>query len=168
MTQNMLSASLKTCHWGYFDAKLPPAMTISSGDEVVINTISGGPQNLPGAGFYVPQELLDLHAAGLPTMPGHILTGPVAVQGAMPGDVLQINILNVSLRQDWGFNYLGPLTGTLPQDFPNMHHTIIPLDTERGIATLPWGLELKLAPFCLLYTSPSPRDLSTSRMPSSA
>ena len=33
MTQNMLSASLKTCHWGYFDAKLPPAMTISSGDQ---------------------------------------------------------------------------------------------------------------------------------------
>ena len=37
MTQNMLGASLKTCHWGYFDATLPPAMTISSGDEVVIN-----------------------------------------------------------------------------------------------------------------------------------
>ena len=122
-------------------------MTISSGDEVVINTVSGGPQNLPGPGFHVPQELLDLHAAGLPTMPGHILTGPVAVQGAMPGDVLQIDILDVSLRQDWGFNYLGPLKGTLPQDFPNVHHTIIPLDTERGIATLPWGLELKLAPF---------------------
>ena len=45
MTQNMLGASLKTCHWGYFDATLPPAMTISSGDEVVINTVSGGPQN---------------------------------------------------------------------------------------------------------------------------
>ena len=147
MTQNVLGTSLKTCHWGYFDATLPPAMTISSGDEVVINTVSGGPQNLPGPGFHVPQELLELHAAGLPTMPGHILTGPVAVQGAMPGDVLQIDILCVSLRQDWGFNYLGPLKGTLPQDFPNVHHTIIPLDTERGIATLPWGLELKLAPF---------------------
>ena len=147
MTQNLLGTSLKTCHWGYFDATLPPAMTISSGDEVVINTVSGGPQNLPGAGFHVPQELLDLHAAGLPKMPGHILTGPVAVQGAMPGDVLQIDILDVSLRQDWGFNHLGPLTGTLPQDFPNVHHTIIPLDAERGIATLPWGLELKLAPF---------------------
>ena len=147
MTQNMLGASLKTCHWGYFDATLPPAMTISSGDEVVINTVSGRPQNLPGAGFHVPRELLDLHAAGLPTMTGHILTGPVAVQGAMPGDVLQIDILDVSLRQDWGFNYLGPLKGTLPQDFPNVHHTIIPLDAERGIATLPWGLELKLAPF---------------------
>ena len=53
MTQNMLGASLKTCHWGYFDATLPPAMTISSGEEVVINTVSGGPQNLPGAGFHV-------------------------------------------------------------------------------------------------------------------
>ena len=61
MTQNMLGASLKTCHWGYFDATLPPAMTISSGDEVVIDTVSGGPQNLPGAGFHVPPELLDLH-----------------------------------------------------------------------------------------------------------
>ena len=49
MTKNMLGASLKTCHWGYFDATLPPAMTISSGDEVVIDTVSGGPQNLPGA-----------------------------------------------------------------------------------------------------------------------
>jgi hypothetical protein len=75
MTQNVLETSLKTCHWGYFDATLPPAMTISSGDEVVINTVSGGPQNLPGPGFHVPQELLDLHAAGLPTMPGHIWTG---------------------------------------------------------------------------------------------
>ena len=36
MTQNVLETSLKTCHWGYFDATLPPAMTISSGDEVVI------------------------------------------------------------------------------------------------------------------------------------
>ena len=44
MTQNVLETSLKTCHWGYFDATLPPAMTISSGDEVVINTVSGGPK----------------------------------------------------------------------------------------------------------------------------
>ena len=72
-------------------------------------------------------------------MPGHILTGPVAVQGAMPGDVLQIDILDVSLRQDWGFNRLWPPHRTLPQDFKRAH-TIIPLDAERSIATLPWGL----------------------------
>lgn len=143
----VLNASPKTCHWGFFDAALAPLLTIASGDEIIIDTITGGPQNLPGAGFHVPPELLELHAAGVPTMPGHILTGPVAVEGAMPGDVLQVDILDISLRQDWGFNYIGPLKGTLPEDFPKLHHTIIPLDAEKCIGTLPWGLELKLAPF---------------------
>lgn len=147
MTDAILNASPQTCHWGYFDAALTPAMTINSGDEIVINTVTGGPQNLPGAGFHIPPELLEIHAAGVPTVPGHLLTGPVAVAGAMPGDVLQIDILDVSLRQDWGFNFIRPLAGTLPQDFPTPHHTIIPLDAKRGIGTLPWGLELDLSPF---------------------
>lgn len=80
-------------------------------------------------------------------MPGHILTGPVAVEGAMPGDVLQIDILDVRLRQDWGYNFIRPLAGTLPQDFAQTHHTTIPLDAARGEATLPWGAKLPLAPF---------------------
>lgn len=147
MTTNILHASVETCHWGFFDATLPPAVTIESGEEITINTISGGPQNLPGPGFHVPPELLDLHATGVPPVPGHILTGPVAVTGAEPGDVLQVDSLEISLRQDWGFNYLGPLKGTLPDDFPDPHHTIIPIDAERAIGTLPWGLELELAPF---------------------
>ncbi|WP_390914036.1 acetamidase/formamidase family protein [Pseudosulfitobacter sp. SM2401] len=142
-----LNASIETCHWGYFDASRAPAVTIASGDEIVINSVSGGPMNLPGDGFHVPPELLEIHAAGVPAMPGHILTGPVAVSGAKPGDVLQVDILDVALRQDWGFNYHGPLKGTLPDDFTDHHHTIIPLDAARGIAALPWGLELPLAPF---------------------
>jgi acetamidase/formamidase len=147
MSAATLHASVQSCHWGFFDATLPPALTIASGDEVVINTVSGSPQNLPPEGFHVPPELLALHAAGLPAMPGHILTGPVAVEGACVGDVLRVDILEINLRQDWGFNYFGPLKGTLPQDFPDMHHTIIPLDAARGVATMPWGLELELAPF---------------------
>ena len=147
MSATVLKASKETCHWGFFDAALAPVVTVGSGDEITIDTISGGPRNLPGPGFHVPPELLELHAAGEPDMPGHILTGPVAVRGAAPGDVLRVDILEVSLRQDWGFNYLGPLKGTLPDDFPDHHHTIIPLDAQRGIATLPWGLELDLAPF---------------------
>ena len=158
MTNNTLHASVRTCHWGYFDASLTPALTIASGDEVTINTISGGPHNLPGEGYHIPPELFDMHAAGLPAVPGHILTGPVAVSGALPGDVLQVDILDVSLRQDWGFNYLGPLKGTLPDDFPNHQHTIIPLDAERGVATLPWGLELELAPFFgVMGVAPPPK-----------
>ncbi|WP_187430305.1 hypothetical protein ROLI_027070 [Roseobacter fucihabitans] len=143
----MLKASTDTCHWGFFDAALQPVMTLESGTEITIDTLSGAPRNLPGDGFHVPPELLELHAAGVPSVPGHLLTGPVAVAGAMPGDVLQVDILEVSLRQDWGFNFIRPLAGTLPADFPTPHHTIIPLDGERGIATLPWGLELDLNPF---------------------
>ncbi len=143
----IVEAGPKTCHWGFFDATLPPIVTVSSGDEVTINTVSGGPNVLPGEGFHIPPELLEIHAGGLPAMPGHILTGPVAVEGAMPGDVLQIDILDVRLRQDWGYNFIRPLAGTLPQDFAQTHHTTIPLDAARGEATLPWGAKLPLAPF---------------------
>ena len=143
----LIESSPDTCHWGYFDAARPPVAEIESGAEVTINTVSGAPQVLPGAGYHVPPELLAIHAAGPPPMPGHILTGPVAVKGARPGDVLQVDILEVSLRQDWGFNVIRPLAGTLPLDFDDTHLTILPLDAERGIATMPWGLELPLAPF---------------------
>ena len=143
----IVNAGAKTCHWGFFNADLPPVATVASGDEVTINTVSGGPNVLPGPGFDVPPELLEIHAAGVPTVPGHILTGPVAVEGAMPGDVLQVDILDVQLRQNWGYTFIRPLSGTLPQDFPQYHHMTVPLDVARSEATLPWGLKLPLAPF---------------------
>ena len=143
----LLKTNLATAHWGYFDAERAPVLTIESGSEVTIQTVSGGPDMLPEEGFYVPEELLELHAAGAPAMPGHILTGPICVEGALPGDVLQVDILDVKLRQNWGYNIIRPLVGTLPQDFPELHKTIIPLDIERAEARMPWGLELPLSPF---------------------
>lgn len=143
----LIEAGPATCHWGYFDATLPAVASIKSGDEVTINTVSGGPQVLPDSNFYIPPELLALHAAGPPAMPGHILTGPIAVEGAQVGDVLQVDILDVQLRQDWGYNMIRPLVGTLPLEFDETALTIIPLDAARGEATMPWGLKLPLAPF---------------------
>lgn len=143
----LIEAGPATCHWGYFDATLPAVASIKSGDEVTINTVSGGPQVLPDSNFYTPPELLALHAAGPPAMPGHILTGPIAVEGAQVGDVLQVDILDVQLRQDWGYNMIRPLVGTLPLEFDETALTIIPLDAARGEATMPWGLKLPLAPF---------------------
>ena len=142
-----LNASPETCHWGYFDAAQPPAIEVESGAEITVNTVSGAPQVLPGEGYYVPPELLDIHAGGAPKLPGHILTGPVAVRGAQRGDVLQIDILEVSLRQDWGYNVIRPLSGTLPNDFDTTHLNILPLDAASGVATMPWGAKLRLAPF---------------------
>lgn len=143
----IVEAGPKTCHWAVFDATLPPVARVASGDEITINTVTGGPPALPGEGYHVPPELLEIHADGVPSVPGHILTGPVAVDGAMPGDVLQVDILDVQLRQDWGYNMIRPLVGTLPQEFTKTHMTTIPLDAAAQEATMPWGLKLPLAPF---------------------
>ncbi|HET7888613.1 MAG TPA: amidase, partial [Bradyrhizobium sp.] len=47
MTHHQLRASPETCHWGFFEAKLRPVITIESGDEITIETISGGPEVVP-------------------------------------------------------------------------------------------------------------------------
>ena len=148
MTHHHLHSSPETCHWGFFEAKLKPVLTIDSGDEVTIDTISGGPDVVPDRNkFHVPPELAEVHAKNERMVPGHILTGPVAIEGAEPGDVLEVEILDVSLRQDWGYNLIRPLAGTLPDDFHETRLLNIPLDRERMVGRLPWGLDLPLKPF---------------------
>lgn len=144
-----LHASPETCAWGFFDAALPAVLEINSGDVVTISTVSGGPDHTPpeGAGFDIPPELRDIHARAPRQLPGHILTGPVAVSGAKPGHVLEVQIIDVRLRQNWGWNLIRPLAGTLPDDFPNARTEIIPLDLDAMTARLSWGLDLPLKPF---------------------
>jgi acetamidase/formamidase len=148
MTHHHLHSSPETCHWGFFEARLKPVLTIASGDEVTIDTVSGGPDVVPDRNrFHVPPELDEVHAKNERMVPGHILTGPVAVKGAEPGDVLEVEILDVKLRQDWGFNLIRPLAGTLPDDFHETRLINIPLDQTRMVGRLPWGLDLPLKPF---------------------
>ena len=148
MPHHHLHSSPETCHWGYFDANLKPVLTIASGDEVTIETVSGGPEVVPDKSkFHIPPELAEIHAKCERQLQGHILTGPVAVAGAEPGDVLEVDILDVQLRQDWGWNLIRPLAGTLPDDFHETRILNIPLDRERMVGRMPWGLDLPLKPF---------------------
>ena len=120
MTKHRLDAAPDTVHWGYFDAKLKPLITIDPGDTVVISTVSGGLGQLPdaGMGFDVPAALPAIHAAVQPKLGGpHILTGPVAVRGAKAGQVLEVRIKAIELHYDWGYNMIRPLAGALPDDF---------------------------------------------------
>jgi len=142
-----LSSSPETVHWGWFDAALPHVLTIASGDRITIDSLSGGPANLPGEGFGVPPELLQVHAKSQRRLPGHILTGPVAVQGAQPGDVLEVRIIDVTLRQDWGYTFVRPLAGALPNEVEAFEQIISRLDREKKVGLLPWGLEIALRPF---------------------
>src|ERR1700738_4853373 len=143
MPPHPLHASPKTCHGAFFEAKLKPVLSIESGDQVTIDTISGGPEVVPDrTRFHVPPELAEVHARSERMVPGHILTGPVAIRGAEPGDVLEVDILDVKLRQDWGYNLIRPLAGTLPDDFHEPRLLNIPLDQKRMVGQLPWGLDL--------------------------
>lgn len=148
MAHHELHASPETVHWGYFDGTLPPVLTIDSGDSVTIHTVSGGKAVTPRGDFDVPPELRRIHEEVTEKRePGHILTGPIAVRGAAPGDVLEVRIHDVKLRQDWGWNVVRPLMGALPDDFSEFRLVHLPLDKERNVAKLPWGVDLPLSPF---------------------
>lgn len=153
----IIQAGPETCHWGYFDATLDPVATVPSGAEVTMNSVSGGPEVLPDDSFHIPPELLAIHETGVPKVPGHILTGPVAVEGAVPGDVLQVDILDVRLRQDWGFTFIRPLSGTLPLDFSERQGMTLRLDADANEAHLPWGRKLPLALFFGVMAVAPPR-----------
>lgn len=147
MTEHHLLPSVETVHWGYFDATLKPALTVKSGDTVTIDTVTGGPAFLPPRDkFFIPPALDDIIAGVKPEGP-HILTGPVYVEGAKPGNVLEVRIKDVQVIQDWGFNVIIPKMGTLPHDYDEMVYNNIAIDQARNVGIMPWGLELPLAPF---------------------
>ncbi len=148
MASHHLPAGPRTCHWGYFDGALPPVLRVESGDRVTIDTVTAPPEHLPpGEGWHIPPELLEIHAAMKPLLGPHIITGPIHVEGAKPGSVLEVKILDVALRQNWGYQLILPTLGTLPYDFDEFRYHVIGLDAETMTGTMPWGLKLPLKPF---------------------
>jgi acetamidase/formamidase len=132
-----------------FDAAFAPVLTVRSGDELTVECVSGGPEVMPGPdqGLAIPPALQAIHDAKLERIGPHILTGPVAVEGASPGDTLEVRIEAVTPSVDWGYCAVRPLAGTLPEDFPQRHVSHIRVDRDRGVCKPDWGPELPLAPF---------------------
>jgi acetamidase/formamidase len=150
-----LKPTPQTVHWGYFDAALPAVLRIASGDRVKVETVSGSAEQMPKSGFTVPADLKEIHATHKPFLGPHILCGPVWVEGAEPGDTLQVDIEAVDPRQDWGYNLIAPLRGSLPEDFPEGRLIHIPIDMQRRVATMSWGTEIPLRPFFgIMATAP--------------
>jgi acetamidase/formamidase len=149
MKTHALRASPETVRIGVFNALFPPVMTIESGDRVEVQCVSGRESVMPPADapFTIPPELAAIIAANPGVQAGHIVTGPIAIAGAMPGDMLEIRIEKIVPGADWGYNMIRPLAGTLPEDFHETTLMHIPVDAGRGVCSLPWGTELPLAPF---------------------
>jgi acetamidase/formamidase len=137
-----------TVHWGFFDARLAPLATIRSGERVTISTVSGAPDMMPAPPLVVPPALPAIHTgAKRKILPGHICTGPVAVAGARPGQVLQVEIEAIEPYYDWGYVHVRPLAGALPDDFSELRVVHAVLDGTRKGWRLPWGHTVPVAPF---------------------
>ncbi|MGE5204054.1 MAG: acetamidase/formamidase family protein [Chlamydiota bacterium] len=150
--QYILQATPKTVAWGYYDAAAPPVLRIHSGDTVKFETmITNSPKALEKAGVppdQVQQSLRDIDKDVTNKGPGgHILNGPVYVEGAEPGDTLEVRIQKIDLAIPYAYNAFGPTRGFLPEDFPYRRIKIIPLDRQRMVARFAPGIEIPLHPF---------------------
>ncbi len=109
------------------------------------------PARLEAAGVNpsdIPQYDRDIHDRVTDKGPGgHILTGPVAIAEAEPGDVLEVQIQRIDLDVPFACNSFGPGRGFLPNDFPYARLKIIPLDRDRMIGKFAPGINLPLRPF---------------------
>src|SRR3977135_3132669 len=100
----------QTVHIGHFSATVKPVLTIESGDIVVLESAANmAPAIIDESGVVppsaVPEYVRTIYREVKDRGPaGHILTGPIAVKGAMPGDVLEVRILEVDLAVDYGYN----------------------------------------------------------------
>jgi acetamidase/formamidase len=147
-----LAPTPRTVTWGYFDAKTPPALRVQSGDTVEIESlVAASPALLQMAGVrrdQIQPALLEIDR--MVTDKGdvpHVLTGPVYVEGAEPGDVLEVKILSAELTVPYAVNFVMPGRGFLPDEFPYAVSKAIPLDLARKTATFAPGVTLPLHPF---------------------
>jgi len=135
MANHTLSAEPTHSRW---NAALPPRLTIDSGDTVHFECQdSSGAQARPG--MTVEQfQAIDRNRI-------HALTGPVAIHGAQPGDVLQIDVLEVQ-HTGWGWSSVIPGLGFLKERFaePFLFHWQLEADTTRSLAPA----IVPLRPFC--------------------
>ena len=148
----VLKPSPKTVVWGYYSASAAPVLKVKSGDTVQVQTlITSSPDRLERAGTppeKVEQSLRDITREVTDKGPGgHILTGPIYVEGAEPGDVLEVRIKAIKLAIPYAYNAFGPGRGFLPDDFPYARMRIIPLDERRMIARFSDNIEIPLQPF---------------------
>ena len=149
---HVLKPTPTTVAYGYYDAKTPPVLRIQSGDTVGVHTlITSTPTRLEGAGVkpdQIESALREIVATVTNKGPGgHILTGPIYIEGAEAGDVLEVRIQSIKLAIPYSYTAFRPGAGFLPEDFPTSKMKIIPLDEKRMIGKFSDNIEIPLRPF---------------------
>ena len=163
-----LRASPTTVHRGYFDASLKPVLTIDSGDIVRLWTTTGNPRYFESLG--VPKEKIpaELYAA-FKDAPGdgrddHTLDGPIFVNGAEPGDTVEIKIRAIDLWLPIAGMGFRANRGSLPEDFPYSRDRVFFFDPAKKEIEFAPGVVVPAKPFWgVIGVAPPP---SMGRVPS--
>lgn len=149
---------------GNFPAQKAPILTVKSGDTVRIDTGGGNRWQDKDPLEWLKENQLTLtpaqleavketdrvikeatHYAGITT--GHLLVGPIAVEGAMPGDALEVRIISVTPRIPYGTVSTRPGRGGIPDDVKEPFSQIVRLDLARNVGVFEPGIEVPLGPF---------------------
>jgi acetamidase/formamidase len=159
----------ETVHWGYLWGAAEPIAVVPPAAEVTIETVShegiladqGDPISF-FARFGLPKEEVLADAVAVYTkvqhsgLGGHIVSGPVYVEGAEPGDVLAVRVLEATPRTPYGVNTMRMNRGGLPGEFTLNRSVVIPFDMARGIAQFSADIEIPLRPFFgIMATGPA-------------
>jgi acetamidase/formamidase len=139
-------------HWGYYDARLAPVLRVASGDRVRVETmVAGGLQRLRLAGVKdeeIPDSLKAVERAVTERGPGaHPMSGPIFVEGAEPGDTLEIRIVAIEFLHLFGVNAFSPGGGVLPDDYPYAQLRLLRWQPGATRVEFAPGISLPMAPF---------------------
>ena len=148
---HQLPATPATVAYGFYWSEAKPALRISSGDMVDIETmLTNSPTGLERMGVKpedVPQNLRDIvtqNTGPLRGPGGHILTGPIFVEGADSGDVLEVRIQSITLPIPYGYN---GCSGFMPELCEQRGSRLIQMDREKMTAEIAPGIVVPLRPF---------------------
>ncbi|HET6492552.1 MAG TPA: acetamidase/formamidase family protein [Burkholderiales bacterium] len=177
-----LRSTPETVVWGYIRADRAPVLRIQSGQTVRVDTVThqglntrDDPVTYFGAAGIAPVDVLEdakeiyrslkrEEGAG-----AHIITGPIHVEGARPGDMLEVRVLDVEFRVPYGVNSTGPGWGAAPDLLQQPAAKLIRLDLERRVALFSENVEVPLAPFMgIVAVAPPPEVRRVSTKPPGA
>src|SRR5947199_465192 len=145
---HVLPATLETTQWGWLDPREPSKLVVASGDTVAVETMMHSHNKIqPGTTM---EEIIALRKAN-PGGGPHSLTGPIYVNGAEPGDVMEIRILKITPKAfGVNFNLPGrefPTIGALASEMPDGFVRYFYLDWDKRQAEFKPGIVVDLQPF---------------------
>lgn len=186
-----LPATADNVHWGYFSRELAPVLTVRSGDVVTIETLTqhayddydrmirGDPAMEDVFRWTASGKTIDRRGAGPldASVFGrgagegfgvHILTGPIAVEGAEAGDVLEIEILDIAPRPSanpvyagryfgsnvaawWGFQYNELLTEPWPREVVTIYEVDFDREPARARAVYSYRWSPQTDPYGVVH-----------------